>query len=313
MRNHMKVPVLVVLFTLVCLIFASVQSDGGNSGPGLDASLDHEAAEVGSTVVLSLNYRLPEGAHLPKDPVISGVKGLTIVERTARPGKIRIKLLVDRLNSWKPGELGLTYLDRQEQPQYLKADPVTLTVLSNLGDKPEEAQLLPIQEIMPTQQVWLTYLLWGMGGIILLLLVSGFFWRYATKGGRKKPTEAAEPANVKALKEMTELEARGLFERGDVKEFYFILTEIIRRYLSSLRGFPAVHLTTEEIARQIDNEQDRKILLLLQEADLVKFAEAGATPARKEGDLSAAVSYVRATSMISKNRHATRLSAEVSP
>ena len=115
------------------------------------------------------------------------------------------------------------------------------------------------------------------------------------------------------LKELTELEARRLFEQGDVKEFYFILSHIIRRYLSSLRGFPAAHLTTEEIARHIDNEQDRKILSLLQGADLVKFAKGAATPARKEEDLSAAVSYVQETSLISKKSQPARLSAEASP
>ena len=264
-------------------------------------------------VGLTLNYRLPEGARLSKDPAVSGLEGLTIVEQAAGPGTIRIKLLVDRLDSWKSGDLGLAYLDQEEQPQFLKADPVSLTVLSNLGDKPEEAQLLPIKEIMPTQTAWLTYVPWAMGGMILLLMLSLFFWRHATKGRRKEPTEACEPANVRALKELTELEARRLFEQGDVKEFYFILSHIIRRYLSLLRGFPAAHLTTEEIARHIDNEQDRKLLLLLRGADLVKFAKGAATPARKEEDLSTAVSYVQETSLISKKSQPARLSAEVSP
>ena len=264
-------------------------------------------------VGLILNYRLPEGARLSKDPVISGIEGLTIIERAAGPGTIRIKLLVDRLNSWRSGDLGLAYVDQEEQPQLLKADPVSLTVLSNLGDRPEEAQLFPIQEIIPAQAVWLIYLPWAMGSVILLLMVSGSLWRYAARGGRKEPTEASEPANVRALKEMTELEARGLFEQGDVKEFYFILSQIIRRYLSSLRGFPAAHLTTDEIARHLDNEQDRKILSLLQGADLVKFARNTATPARMQEDLKAALSYVRDTSLISKKSHPTSLSAEVSP
>ena len=264
-------------------------------------------------VDLTLNYRLPEGARLSKDPAVSGLEGLTIVERAAGPGTIRIKLLVDRLDSWRSGDLSLAYLDQEGQPQFLKADPVSLSVLSNLGDKPEEAQLFPIQEIMPTQTVWLTYVPWAMGGMILLLMVSLFFWRYATKGGRKEPTEAGEPANMRALKELTELEARRLFEQGDVKEFYFILSQIIRRYLSSLRGFPAAHLTTDEIARHLDNEQDRKILSLLQGADLVKFARNTATPARMQEDLKAALSYVRDTSLISKKSHPTSLSAEVSP
>ena len=121
-----------------------------------------------------------------------------------------------------------------------------------------------------------------------------------------------EPPYIRARKEIEQLEARGLFERGHIKEYYFVFSEVLRRYLESLRSFPAVEFTTEEIAHHIHNEQDRKLLLLLRQADLVKFADTIPTAARKEENIEEAFSYIRETGPAPENGHATNLPGEPS-
>ena len=98
-----------------------------------------------------------------------------------------------------------------------------------------------------------------------------------------------------AKREIDELESQGLFEKGYVKEFYFRFSEIMRRYLESLRGFPAAEYTTQEIALSIHKPQDRQLLPLLQRADLVKFADLAPTPDRKGDEIKEALSYIRET------------------
>jgi len=83
-----------------------------------------------------------------------------------------------------------------------------------------------------------------------------------------------------------------------VKEFYFRFTEILKHYLESIRGFPAAEFTTEEIARSIADEQDRVLIPLLREADLVKFADSIPTQAGKEEDVQVALAYIRETSSV---------------
>ncbi|MDB4264998.1 hypothetical protein N9893_02930, partial [bacterium] len=73
-------------------------------------------------------------------------------------------------------------------------------------------------------------------------------------------------------------------------------SEILRRYLEAIRDFPAAEFTTEEIARHIRDDQDRQLIALLQQADLVKFADRVPTPARKEEDIKAALAYIRQSS-----------------
>jgi hypothetical protein len=266
--------------------------------PGLSASLDRESARFGSIVALTLDYRLPEGARVAADAEINGLEGITTIERVTGPNTITFKLLVDQLDSWKTGPLSLTYLDRDGKTQALSADPVSIRVLSNLAEKPEQAQLRPIQGIIPTKALWLKYVVWGAGLLGILLVGASFLWWRRKGRVREVSAELYDPPHLRAIREIERLEAQGLFEAGHFKGFYFRFSEILRRYLEWLRGFPAAELTTEEITSRIDNEQDRRLLPLLRQADLVKFADVVPISARKDEEIRTALSYIRETSPV---------------
>lgn len=308
MRNTFKIiyPLIVgMLFYLVWPVTLWSKGDIKDSGPVLSASIDQDSARVGSIVELRLEYRLPEGARLPAETKINGIEGLTTVDRQIGPGQIRIRLLVDQLGPWKTGALSLSYLDKEGKSQVLTTDPVSFTVTSNLGDRPAEAELKPIQGIIPTRPLWLKYLPWAAGLLGILLIMSVLFWWYKRGRGEKPPVIPQIPPHIRAKKEIEELDAQRLFEKGHAKRFYFRFSEILRRYLGSLRGFPAVELTTEEIARCIDGEQDRGLLALLRQADLVKFADRVPAPARKEEEVKTALSYIQETSPVQEADHET--------
>ncbi|UCE63179.1 MAG: hypothetical protein JSU59_09960, partial [Nitrospirota bacterium] len=264
------IPAFIILSFLALSRLVWPQDDLAASGPRLTALLDRDSAEVGAVVVLTLSYQLPEGARLPEKPYIGGLEGLTVLEKTEEPGRVRSSLLVDRLGSWESQPFSLAYVDKENQTQSLTADPVSLKVLSNLGDKPEEARLRPIQGILPTEALWPKYLPWGSGILAFLLAaVAIASWR-RRKRALGAPIEFEEAPHTRAQREIERLEAQELFEKGKVKEFYFRFTEILKYYLESIRGFPAAEFTTEEITRSIADEPDRVLLSLLREADLVK-------------------------------------------
>ena len=144
-----------------------------------------------------------------------------------------------------------------------------------------------------------------MGLLGILLAVSGFVW-WRKKGRIQKVcAEVVYPPHVLAKKEIELLEAQGLFEKGEVKGFYFRFSEILRRYLESLRRFPAAEFTTEEIALRIHSEEDRRLLSLLRQADVVKFADSIPTRARKEEEVKTALSYIEETGSVLDIGHAT--------
>lgn len=286
-----------VVFVSIFICFGVVRTISGADNPlaGLLATLNPPSAEVGSTVLLTLSYHLPEGAHLSPDPQIKGLEGFTIESRQTGPDQIRIRLLVDRIGQFKTGRLSLAYSDKGGKEGSLQTDPVELTVLSNLGKKPEEAQLKPIYGIIPTESSLIRYMSWMIISLIACAAGVGLFLWIRGRGNRRPFGITQDPPHTLAKKEIEILESQGLFEKGHIKEFYFRFSEIMRRYLESLRGFPAAEYTTQEIALSIQSQEDRQLLPLLQQADLVKFADLAPTPAKKDDEIREALSYIRET------------------
>ena len=131
--------------------------------------------------------------------------------------------------------------------------------------------------------------------LLLGAAVAGFYIWKKKKRVKAEELANARPAHVIAKEEIEKLKAMNLIDKGEYKEFYFRFSEILRKYIESLRGFPAVDMTTEEIGRRLKDETDRKLMPVLRDADLVKFADAVPTKARNENDVTAALEYIKAT------------------
>ena len=294
-----SLPFHTLLSIMLIMIFSSINCRADetiNVGAGaLIATLDQASVPVGGVVWLTLDYRLPEGGRLPEEIEIKGLEDLSILSQIKEPGQVRVQLLVDRVGSWQFGPIELTYLDEQDQKHLLTAQPVSIQATSNLSEKPEEARLRPIRDIIPVKSMWQRYLLWLAVIITLALIGLGIFWWYKKLRKSVGPDEYIEPPDVRARRELLILEKKQYFDNGRVKTHYFVFSEILRRYLEAIRNFPAAEYTTEEIARHISDKQDRQLIPLLQQADLVKFADAVPTRARKEDDVKAALAYIRKT------------------
>jgi hypothetical protein len=288
-----------MLLILLCLpALSAAKALPTDAEPGLKALLDRQTAQVGDRVVLSLSYVLPEGAGLTEPPEIKGVEDLTLVNVQKGEGALRLSFLVDRLKDWKTKQISLAYRDRDGTLRELTADPVSLTVASNLGEKPAEAALRPIYDIIPVRSWWQVHFAWIAAGFAMLLLGGGVVWWLRRRAAVKEITATVAFPHIRAKMAIEDLERQGLFEKGYVKAFYFRTSEILRQYLEALRNFPAPELTTEEIAVRINTEEDRKALALLRQADLAKFADTVPTLARKEEELREMLAYIDETGTV---------------
>ncbi len=186
--------VLRLLSSVYCLLFIlllfsttqlQAQEVAEENSPGLTASLDKESAAIGNIVELTLSYTLPEGSELISPHKIEGLEGLAVLNEQSLPGSIRVKLIIDKLGSWETGDIFLAYRDKDGNEKKMAGEPVSLSVLSNLGDRPEEAQLKPIQDIIPSQSLWLKYAPWVVG-IILIMTIAGLIFYVFRKIRRGK-------------------------------------------------------------------------------------------------------------------------------
>jgi hypothetical protein len=280
--------------------------------PVLTASIEKNTARIGDLLWVTLKYEIPENAKLPESGGVGGLETLTVIEQKTEPDQIKFRFIVDQLESFDLGPFRLTVIDHQNNEHEVTTDPIAITILSNLGEKPEEATLKPIQDIISTQSRWLSYLLGTLAAMLLLGAVSGFIWWRKKRRIRDMQATMADPPHVRADKEIDNLIASGLFERGDVKAFYFIFSETIRRYMESIRRFPAAEMTTEEIARKIKTDpSDLRILPLLRQADLVKFSDLIPAPDRKDQDILTARTYIQRTRPMTNGSQESPLLQEV--
>jgi len=260
----------------------------------LAAVLAPATAAIGETVTINLAYVLPTGCVLPEKPVIDGLAGLSVTDVQTIADGIVVRFIVDSLTDLTLGPISLICQDSAGVRQKITADKLTLKVTSNLKQSTDQ-QLQPIFDIIPAFPVWLTWLLWlGLALVIILAGVGLFFW-YRHRSGRSKNRTIVLPSHIRAQQDLEVLNTSGLFERGEIKAYYYRYSEILKRYLEELRRFPAAEFTTEEIASRIAVELDRELLVLLKRADLVKFADDIPLSSRKEGDMQAALAYIATT------------------
>ncbi|HNY63867.1 MAG TPA: hypothetical protein PKM41_00400 [Deltaproteobacteria bacterium] len=259
----------------------------------LRISAQPESVPVGGTFRLVLAYTLPAGARVHHPPEIRGVEGLIVVKQEAAEGRITLTVLADSLDPVRIGPLELGYAGADGKKAFLRSGVLTISVASNLKGR-EEAEPKPIMGIVPTGRPWLWWL--AAAGLALLgcAVLAGIAYVWKRRTNRGGAAEPPEPPHVRAEREIEALLKENLFEQGLQKEFYFRFTEIVKRYLGAVRGFPAPECTTEEIAGRIA-EHDRPVLSILRFADRVKFADEAVPAGRKDDDVSAFLAYVDVT------------------
>ena len=151
---------------------------------------------------------------------------------------------------------------------------------------------------------WQRYLKWILLGLVALATIAGLFWWFKQKKKLSATVAHAVPdlkPHEIALTELDQLLARKLLEGGQSQEHYFVLSEILRRYLGTLLSIPALDWTTEEIGAYVSSHVTIKsdtrqtILALLPATDRVKFAKAPVELQTALNHVEAVRDFIRST------------------
>ena len=160
------------------------------------------------------------------------------------------------------------------------APEVNVDVQSLLQLEGNASDIKDIKPIIHIKAPWVHYI-WKTLGVLCLLALSYFIWKkWQKKSDPKSELLTLLTAEQKALKELQELESRELMKQGRIRDHFFELSEIFRRYLENRYQFPAQEWTTEEIISHfkgfsdLNEKQKLQARNILTESDKVKFAKA---------------------------------------
>jgi hypothetical protein len=259
-----------------------------------------QQAKPGDVVTLKLSYVLPEAARIVDKPVVKGLEKLTVISTRFAFNEVTFKLMVDTLDNFEVPRLSLSFLDVNGKEQVMISDGTKLKVEKSLEGRADKPDIRPIKGIISIKralwQKWQLYVL-----VALILLICFCVWRMIkTRRHKNEDALSIEPPDSIAINALEDLNRLRIFERGEVKAYYFSLSEIMRMYMEKIRSFPAYELTTEEIAAFIDDDEDRKLVKLLKEMDMVKFADAVPDLKRKDKHWLQAREYIENTRRANK-------------
>jgi len=165
----------------------------------------------------------------------------------------------------------------------------------------EGAELKDIKQPMEAPIGWSDIWPWVLG-IILFTLIVFLLKKYIFNKKEvikiKKP-KVIIPPDITALQQLTKLDEAQVWQAGNVKEYHSEISEIIRRYTENRFNFIALELATEEIISElkskVNNEQLASITIILQRADLAKFAKSKPEETENKESMQLAKHFVAQT------------------
>jgi len=186
-------------------------------------------------------------------------------------------------------------------PYTVQSDSFQITVQTLAVDTTKAFK--GIKEIIQVKSSWLDYIWYIVGAIILIILVV-FIALYFIKNRKVQlpvgPKEPEETFYDKALRQLTELEQKHMWQNGQVKQYYIELTDILRSYIEDRFRTPAMELTTDEllaiVMRNKEMVSSRELLSgILYTADLAKFAKAEPLPAEHVSAMEQTMQFINTT------------------
>ncbi len=265
------------------------------------ATLDTNAIIIGDQVHFTISNEVSGTKYWPNyiDTIVNGVEIIKANKIDTSNGLISQDFII---TAWDSGGYYIPEFHFSEQN---KTEGLLLNVASITLE--EGAQLNDIKEVMDAPIGWSDIWPWLIGVILLaaiIFLLKKYVFIKREKTLQVKPKVIIAP-EVTALSALKNLEDAQLWQEGKTKEYHTELSEIIRRYTENRFNFIALELATDEILHELESkvtkEQNNSLRILLQRADLAKFAKSKPIDTENKESMTLAKGFVNATKKIANN------------
>jgi len=276
---------------IICFIsLVTVYSCFGNNNIQILTEVDKNVITVGDiihyNVIVKYNkdikpYFSSQWLNLDKFELLDSAKSEN-EENGMTVDKFLFKISIYKTGDFEIPPPVFKYAGKDGKEETVKAEkPIKITVKSVLAkDGGDIKPLKPQREFntpFPFKMVIIVFL--SIIIIMLLIFISRYIYgRYKGKNiAVEKPVPLLPPED-EASKALDELEKSDFLNKGEIKEFYIVLSDIARRYMERRFYIMTFEKTTDEIIDQLVRKNIlktsvRNVNNLLVEFDLVKFAK----------------------------------------
>ena len=297
-----------IVMTIVLLLAAVPMAWGGNVT--FKAKLDSATLLMGKTTTLHLEITQDKGARgfFPNEQADTLNAMVEIAERPAADttdlDNNRIQINRDLIiQSFDSGMWVIKPIPYVVNGDTAYCNQLTLKVLPV-----DVSQMKDIHDIKPVENVpfnlldWLPNYWWAW--LLGLLLIGAGIWayrKYYKKGiNPLKPSKKRLPPYEEAMINLQNLKAAQLWQNGQEKDYFTGLTDILRVYIDRRFHINAVEMTSSQIIDTLKKNEETKAVneqleMILEIADIVKFANARPLADDNEVAYQRAVNFVEAT------------------
>jgi len=305
------------------LIITVIFTENNLKAQEINAKLDSFQIEIGTQVYFHFSVKQEDNQYV-EFPILLDtiINGIEIIEKTSidtiskKNGKVHLRqsfLITSFEDSlYKIPEFPFitdndTLYTKSLMFDVQKMKGVDSTFVSSI-DTTQKFKVFDIKKPVNTPltfkefiQIYYHYII----AILIFIVIAFLSWYFIKRWRENKPLieikKYKEPAHLIAFRELENLKEKKLWQTGKEKQYYSELTDIIREYIYNRYNIQTFEKTSYQLlenikhSKVVDNERFADLSVILNLADLAKFAKY--KPLANENDLSLknAITFVEKT------------------
>lgn len=290
------------------------------------SSIDTSQMLIGDQIGVELKAEIAAGTGLRfpvfKDTLVTGVELISAgqIDTLSREGgvlSLRQRLVVTAFDTGAYMLPAGPFISSKGdtawgEKMFLSVNTMAVDTTKGPADiKMPYAAPITFEEILPY--------LW-MGLLALVLIGAGvygyLYWRRKQMENQPKIVIPSDPPHIIAYRELDRIKEQKLWQQEKYKLYYSCLGDVLRQYIEHKFQVPALEQTSDELLRAIQQKGILKhdsfalLQVVLQTADLAKFAKAQPSAEENEQNFKNAFDFVSHTKLIGIQVNGSEPSAE---
>lgn len=309
-RMHTKLISKIALF----LGMITIMLTGGKvyaQKPLIDISIDSAAILIGEQTAIRLTITTDKGQDvivpIPSDTLMAGVEVISV----SKPDSSFIennKLLIKQdvmVTSFDSALYLLPPFVVIGQNDTVYSEQLALKVSTIPVDTSKPEEFSDIKDTWKPPFVLADYypIIYGVLFALLFICIIGYIIKRLKNKQSIIPFKKSEPKlppHEQAIKELEEIKQQKLWQQGRNKEYYTLITDVLRKYIVDRFGVNAMEMTSSEILDLLRKDENAKPVFdnlkqILMLADFVKFAKMNPLPDENNQSMNNAYLFINQT------------------